>query len=164
MLAHSEHRQRPLRLVVVDDHDLTRHAVSSLLQRESPLLDVVATTGHAGAVLGLVRGAKADMVLLDLDLGNASGYELIPELRLIGVAVVVFTASDDPQDRVRAFRAGADAYVCKLAPAAEMVSAVLRIGSRCVCGRDNCHAAGGSPELEKRGEISTATIDFGFIK
>lgn len=164
MLAKSDHSPRPLRLVVVEDHDLTRHAVSSLLQREYPMLDVVAATGRADEVLRLVRRYVADLVLLDLDLGDASGFELIPELRLAGVAVVVLSASDDPQDRAGAFQAGVDGYVCKLSPAMDMISAVLRIGRSRACEQDNCHVSGGSSGLDKRGEISTTTMNSRFIE
>ena len=164
MLAHSESLPRPLRIVVVEDHALTRQAVAALLQKEYPLLEVVAATGRADEVLTLVRGHTADLVLLDLDLGDASGFELIPALRQAGVAVVVLTASDDPQDRAGAFRAGVEAYVCKLSPAVEIVTTVLQVGRSLAGRQDNCPIRRGSSGLGKKGEISTAAIDSGFIE
>ena len=94
---------RPRRVLVIDDHAPTLAAVSGLLQREYPDIEVVGTAGNGEAALQLVRDAGPDVVVLDLSLGDEYGLDLMPAIGSHpGVAVIILSSSDDPLERSRA--------------------------------------------------------------
>lgn len=116
----------PLRVVVVDDHGPTLTAVAALLDHEYPQIDVIGTARNGETAIRICREATPDVVVLDLDLGNEHGLDLMPKVGLDkGVDVVIFSASDDPEERRRAKAAGATAFVSKLSPITELVDAIL---------------------------------------
>lgn len=115
-------------MLIVDDHARTRGAVAALLQEEYPRIDVVGTAGDGNTALRQLRDAAPHVVLLDLDLGDEHGLDLMPAIsRHPGVAVVILSSSDDPLERIRALGAGAVAFVSKLSPAADLIAAILAV-------------------------------------
>ena len=132
------------RVLVVDDHAATLAAIAALLDRESPLIEVVGIARCSDGVMRVLREAAPDVVVLDLDLGGECGLDLLPMIHgHPGVAVIILTASDDPLDRARALAAGAAAFVSKLSPAAELIDAILAIGRK-VTGIGGLSQAGGT--------------------
>ena len=118
--------RKPRRVLIVDDHVPTLAAVTSLLEREYPRIEVIGAASNGDAALRLVREAQPDVVVLDLDLGNEYGLDLMPAIGgCQGAAVVILTSSDDPLERTRALAAGAAAFVSKLSPAVELIAAIL---------------------------------------
>jgi DNA-binding NarL/FixJ family response regulator len=111
--------ERPLRVLVVDDHSFYRAGLRSMLADEG--LDVMeARSGEAA--LEIVAAAAPDVVLMDLHMPGMSGVEATR--RLEGVPVVVLTASTDDRDVVEAVRAGARGYLLKDAAIEEIVASV----------------------------------------
>lgn len=114
------------RVLIVDDHAATVAAIEALLEREYPRIEVVGTASDGGAALRVIREIVPDVVVLDLNLGNECGLDLMPVIgRHPGIAVIILTASDDPRARARALAAGAAAFISKLSPAAELIAAIL---------------------------------------
>lgn len=114
------------RVLLVDDHALTLAAVEALLKREHPHIEVVATASDGATALRLIHEAVPDVVVLDLNIGDECGLDLMPAInRHPGIAVVILTASDDPLQRTRALATGAAAFISKLSPAAELIAAIL---------------------------------------
>lgn len=115
-------------VLVVDDHAPTLAAISTLLDFEKPDIEVVGTARDAVGALRLAHDIAPDVVVLDLDLDGENGLELIPTLTLkCGAAVIILTASNDPQKRRQGFAAGARAFVSKYAPSGELIAAVLAV-------------------------------------
>lgn len=104
-----------LKLLVVDDHALTREGMRlSLLKLQDSVC--VLEAGTADEALAVVRGhANLDLVLLDLELPGASGMSLLQKLRrdLNGVPVVVISGSDRPAVIKQALDLGATGYIPK---------------------------------------------------
>jgi DNA-binding NarL/FixJ family response regulator len=116
----------PTRVLVVDDHAPTRAAVATLLDGESPRIEVVGVAGCSEGAMRLLREAAPDVVVLDLDLEGKCSLDLLPLIRRNHLAaVVILTASNDPFAPSRALAAGAVAFVSKLSPAAELIDAIL---------------------------------------
>jgi DNA-binding NarL/FixJ family response regulator len=115
-----------VKVLVVDDHDVVRHGVASLLKDSSARVCGEAAT--ADEVLRQVRRLKPDVVLLDVRLGDRDGLELVKKIR--GAApdsrVVMFSAFDNPTYVARAVSAGAHDYVVKTASRAEILAAITR--------------------------------------
>lgn len=116
----------PVRVVLVDDHAPTLVAISRLLEKEHPRIEVVGVAKNGETVLRVTTEARPDVIVLDIDLDGENGLDLIPAIRSrLDVAVVIFTSSDDAEERCRARQVGVDAFVSKFAPAEELISAII---------------------------------------
>ncbi len=118
-----------IRVAIIDDHPVVAEGTAALLRRE-PDLEVVAQAASLGDALaaGLDRRETADVVLLDIRLGEDSG------LRFLAAAddppaVLVVTAYDYPQYAEAARRLGASGLVLKTAPVAELAAAIRRVAA-----------------------------------
>jgi two-component system, OmpR family, response regulator RegX3 len=115
------------RILVVEDEESFRDALSYMLRREGFEVDL-AETGPAA--LAQFERHGADLVLLDLMLPGLSGTEVFRTLRAgSGVPVIMLTAKDGEVDKVVGLELGADDYVTKPYSARELVArirAVLR--------------------------------------
>lgn len=119
---------RTRRALVVDDHARTLTAVAALLQQEFPYIDVVGTASNGNVALQIVRDTAPDVVVLDLELGDEYGLDLMPALtRFPGVEVIVLSSSDDLLTRKQALSKGARAFVSKFSPGEELIAAILAL-------------------------------------
>jgi DNA-binding NarL/FixJ family response regulator len=111
--AHPRRSTAAIQVLVVDDHDLFREGLISLLGAAG--LDVVAGAADVREALALVETHAPDVILMDLDLPGASGVEATRELcrRDVETRVVVLTVSADEADVVDAVLAGACGYILK---------------------------------------------------
>ena len=116
----------PLRVLIVEDHAPTRTAIALLLEREFPRMVVIGTAADGVTALRAVIDGAPEVVVLDLDLDGKDGLELIPAINR-DIAVIILTSSDDLTARPRALAAGATAFVSKLSPAQELISAILAV-------------------------------------
>jgi DNA-binding response OmpR family regulator len=116
------------RVVIIEDDDQVR----SLIEQELAFEGFSASAaGRAQHGLELVRRERPDLVLLDLNLPEASGFDLLRTLRQEGddVPVIVVSAREREADKVRALTLGADDYLTKPFGLSELVAwvrAVLR--------------------------------------
>jgi two-component system NarL family response regulator len=113
------------RILIVDDHPLTRTALAGLLSQNG--FDVVAQAGSGEEAIALARDLHPDLVLLDLSMPEMSGLEALPRVRQAapGAEVVVLTASEDEGSLLGAIRGGAAGYLLKSEPP-ERIVAFLR--------------------------------------
>jgi DNA-binding NarL/FixJ family response regulator len=112
--------------MVVDDHPIWRDGVArDLAERE---FEVVATAGDAAAAVRIAGTVRPDVVLMDLNLGSASGVDAIREITgaLPETRVLVLSASGEHADVLEAVKAGASGYLIKSASVQELVEAVSR--------------------------------------
>jgi DNA-binding NarL/FixJ family response regulator len=110
------------RILVVDDHPLTRDALSSLLAQGG--FDVVGEAPDGVEALELARELQPDLVLLDLSMPGLDGLAALPRLRAAapGCEVVVLTASGTEENLLAAIRGGAAGYLLKSEPPERIVS------------------------------------------
>lgn len=115
------------RVLVVDDDETIRLAVATALRAEGFITDVAADGVDLSERLSAFR---PDLVVLDWMMPGPSGIRLLPVVRAAGdTAVIMLTARDEVDDRLRGFAEGADDYVLKPFTMAELVAragAVLR--------------------------------------
>lgn len=102
-----------IKLVIIDDHTLFRTGLYELLTRRN--LDVVAMTGVAEEAVDLVVGAQADIVLLDLRMGETGGLDVLRQIRTVlpEQRVIILTTSIEEGDVLSALKFGADGYLLK---------------------------------------------------
>ena len=106
-----------MKALLVDDHPLILSALKSVIEGLGPHVQVDAVASAAAARQTLAADAGFDLVLLDLQLGDADGFELLAELRAAypALPVVVVSASDRSSDVLRAIDLGAMGFVPKRA-------------------------------------------------
>ncbi|OIH98713.1 DNA-binding response regulator [Curtobacterium sp. MCBA15_009] len=115
----------PARVLVVDDDDSIRTAVATTLRAEGFL---VAEAPDGRDVLEDLRRAAPDLVLLDWMMPGPSGILLAGRIRSASdAAVVMMTARDELDERLRGFAEGADDYVVKPFAMAELVARVTAV-------------------------------------
>lgn len=122
--------RNPIRVFLLDDHEVVRRGVHDLLDAE-PDIKVV---GEAGTVdHGLARGPalRPDVALLDVRLPDGDGITVCRELRarMPGLACLMLTSFDDDDALLDAVMAGAAGYVLKQIKGSDLVSAVRTVAS-----------------------------------
>jgi DNA-binding NarL/FixJ family response regulator len=114
--------------MVVDDHPMWRDAVVRDLTEAGH--EVVAAFGEGGQAVRLAPAVRPELVVLDLQLPDLSGVEVIRGLLAWNPAlhVLVLSASGEHQDVLDAIKAGAAGYLLKSAAREEFLEAVTRTG------------------------------------
>jgi two-component system, NarL family, response regulator NreC len=115
----------PLRIVLVDDHAVVRSGLRRVLE-EHEGWTVEAEAADLDRALRATLGYKPDILVLDINLGEQSSLESIPDFleRSPQTKIVVLTMQTDPGFARDALRAGASAYVLKEAAEEDLVAAV----------------------------------------
>jgi DNA-binding NarL/FixJ family response regulator len=104
-----------MRVLLVDDHPLILSALKAMMESIQPGVAVISLASGRAARELLAQDAAFDLVLLDLQLGDAVGFELLGEVRkrFPAIPVVVISASDRPSDVIQAIDLGAMGYLPK---------------------------------------------------
>lgn len=120
---------RPVTVLVADDHRLMREGTAALL-RADPRIEVVGMASNGREALTLVESRAPDVVLLDLEMPVLGGIETCATVRgrHPEVEVLILTVSENEPDVWAALRMGAAGYLLKDMPPAELVEAVLDAG------------------------------------
>ncbi|GAA1351664.1 response regulator transcription factor [Falsarthrobacter nasiphocae] len=155
----------PIRLLLADDQALVRGALAALLTLEEDI-EVVAEASRGDEVLGLVREARPDVALLDIEMPGIDGIEAAAQIRDAGLGcrVLIVTTFGRPGYLKRALAAGASGFMVKDAPAERLADAVRRVhrGLRVIDPQlaEASLFAGDSPLTERETEVLRAA-EFG---
>ena len=114
------------RVLVAEDHPEVAKAVCRLLALEC---DIVGHVEDGSAALEAAQRLQPDVIVIDLNLPHVNGLEACRQITQVNPAikVIVFTATNDPDVRERAFELGASAFVSKTAPDGNLLSTVKRL-------------------------------------
>ncbi|GAA2251737.1 response regulator transcription factor [Streptomyces amakusaensis] len=122
--------ERPIRVFLLDDHEVVRRGVHDLLGSE-PDIEVVgeASTGEQALVRG--PALRPDVAVLDIRLPDGDGITVCRELRsrLPGTACLMLTSFDDDDALLDAIMAGAAGYVLKQIKGSDLVTAVRTVAA-----------------------------------
>ena len=117
-----------IRVAVVDDHPLVREGTAAIIDRADDM-QIAGVAGSLDELRPLLDGS-VDVLLLDLRLGQESGFELLRDRGDSALpAVVCLTSYDYPQYADAAMRLGAAGFVVKTAPTSELLDAIRRAAS-----------------------------------
>jgi len=119
--------QTAIRILLVDDHQIFLTGLRLLIEKEPDMI-VVGTASNRAEALALMQ-EHPDIVLLDLDLGNESGIDFLPQLidPEEPPRVIIVTGVPDPELHLRAVRLGAMGVVLKLYSADLLVKAIRKV-------------------------------------
>jgi two-component system, NarL family, nitrate/nitrite response regulator NarL len=119
---------KPIRVLLIDDHVVMRMGLRMLIENQ-PGLRVVGEATDRGAAIHSAAREQPDIILLDLDLGDENGLDLLPELRTAakGARVIVLTGIRNPAEHRQAVRLGATGMVLKEQAVDTLVKAIERV-------------------------------------
>jgi len=117
------------RIIIVDDHEVVRLGLKSLLERH-PQFDIVGEAATAREALEQVSRQRPDVVLMDIRLPGMSGIEACEEItkNYPETKVVMLTSYAEDEMLFSAIRAGASGYVLKQIGGEDLVKAIESVG------------------------------------
>lgn len=121
--------ERPLTLLLVDDHEVVRQGLAALLGRRESF-QVVGEAGTVAEAIAAARRFRPDLVVMDVRLPDGSGIEACREIRaeLPDTRVVMLTSYPDEDAVMSAIIAGASGYILKQVRARDLVTALEAVG------------------------------------
>jgi DNA-binding NarL/FixJ family response regulator len=122
--------QEPIRVFLLDDHEIVRMGVRDLLEAE-PGITVIGEAGTAASALARIPALKPDVAILDIRLPDGDGVSVCRDLRskMPQLACLMLTSFSDDEALFDAIMAGAAGYVLKQIRGTDLVGAVRTIAS-----------------------------------
>lgn len=117
--------QKPIRVLLVDDHQTMLWGLAKLIEGEQPRMEVVGVARSCEEALAKTQQLIPDVILLDLDLGGKSALDILPALLSNSPSrVLVLTAEHAQATLDLAVLLGARGVMCKDAPAEQVLKAI----------------------------------------
>ena len=121
-----------IRVLLADDQTLVRAAFAMLVESAREM-EVVGQAGTGRETVELVRGARPDLVVMDIRMPDLDGIEatrlIAADDDLAGVRVLVLTTYDTDENIVEALRAGASGFLVKDTRPAELLDAIRTVAA-----------------------------------
>ncbi len=120
--------ERPIRVVLVDDHRSVLWGLEKLIDGDKPRMEVVGKATSCAGAMDVAGKTKPDVVVLDLDLGGENACEIIPALvNGCNTRVVVWTGMRDGKATEVSILRGACGLVHKEEPAETLLKAIEKV-------------------------------------
>jgi DNA-binding NarL/FixJ family response regulator len=116
------------KLIVVDDHPIVRRGLQQLIDTQ-PDLVLVGSAATSTEALDLVGQENPDLAIIDVNLSNGNGIELVKQLNAhhANLSVLMISMYDETLYAERALAAGAKGYIMKQASDEQMLQAIRRV-------------------------------------
>lgn len=120
--------ESPIRLLVVDDHNLFRRGLIALLSQD-PRFEVVGEAVDANDAQSATRKWQPDLVLLDNHMPGVQGVDAIAGLKEVApqVRIIMLTVSENVDDLADGLRAGAEGYLLKTIDTEDLCNSICRV-------------------------------------
>lgn len=117
-----------INVLIADDHDIVREGVKQIVSDTNDIV-IGAEARTGGEVLSEIRRGKWDVVILDLNLPDRAGLEVLSQLRTLAphIPVLIFSMHRDGSYVTRALKAGAAGYVSKDSAREHLVTAIRKV-------------------------------------
>lgn len=122
--------EKPIRVFLVDDHEVVRRGVAALLSAEDDI-EIAGEAGNAEQAMARIPAARPDVAVLDVRLPDGDGVSVCRELRsqMPDLACLMLTSYDDEDALFEAVMAGAAGYVLKQIHGSDLVGAVRTVAT-----------------------------------
>ena len=123
-------KQDWIKVLIVDDVSEVRQGLATMLKLAArnftPKIEVVGDAQNGSHAIEQAHMLHPDVVLMDLEMPVMDGYTATQHIKSTqpSISVVVLSIHSDPTSRQKAFQAGADAFIEKGAPLAELIQAI----------------------------------------
>jgi DNA-binding NarL/FixJ family response regulator len=123
-------RGHPIRVFLLDDHEVVRRGLRELLEDE-PDIEVVGEAESAAAALRRIPALRVEVAVLDARLGDGSGIEVCRAVRSRdeSIRAIILTSYDDDDALFAAIMAGAAGYVLKQIHGTDLVQGIRRVAA-----------------------------------
>ncbi|HTW21958.1 MAG TPA: response regulator transcription factor [Candidatus Baltobacteraceae bacterium] len=117
------------KILIVDDHEIVREGIRTLLGRARPQWVIVGEAGDAMEALAKVKILEPDIVILDITMPGVSGLEAAVRINKLGLhaKILIFTMHESDRLAKEVRDVGARGYVLKSQAARDLVQAIERI-------------------------------------
>ena len=121
---------RPITVFLLDDHELVRHGIRGLLERDGDIV-VIGESGSAVEAGRHIPALRPDVAILDVRLPDGTGVEVCRRVRAAdpSIAALMLTSYDEDESLFAAIMAGAAGYVLKQVKAADLADTVRRVAA-----------------------------------
>lgn len=131
----SEREPTGITILCVDDHPLLREGIAALI-RSQPDMNLVAEAASGREAIRLFRERRPDVTLMDLQLPDMSGIDVLIAIRTEApdARVVILTTFEGDTEIRRALKAGARGYLLKSLPPASLLECIRQVysGKKCI--------------------------------
>jgi two-component system, NarL family, response regulator DevR len=126
----AEARREPIRVFLLDDHEIVRRGLRELLESEGDI-EVIGEAGLAAVAARRIPALRPDVAVLDGRLPDGSGIDVCRDVRSFdpSIAVLILTSFDDDEALFTSIMAGAAGYVLKQIRGTDLVDAIRRVAA-----------------------------------
>lgn len=117
-----------IKVLIADDHDIVRQGIEKILSKSDDVV-VVSEASNGREVIELVKKTKIDVLLLDVEMPEKTGWEVLSELKVIKPNLPVIILSIFPEEHYgpRFIKAGAAGYLNKASKPATLLDAIRKV-------------------------------------
>jgi len=122
--------QRPIRVFLLDDHEVVRRGLVDLLESEDDI-EVVGEAGNVRDATARIPALRPDVAVLDARLPDGSGIDVCRDVRSVdpSIKALILTSYDDDEALFAAILAGASGYVLKQITGNDLIDGVRRVAA-----------------------------------
>ena len=130
----------PIRIILVDDHDLVRESWKSLLEKETGF-SVIAQCRNGSEAIQVAKELLPDIMLMDINMSPVNGFEATqkiseasPSVKIIGISI-----NNNPKYAMKIMALGARGFVTKTSAFSELKAAIHKVhnGEKYICNEIN---------------------------
>ena len=117
-----------IEVMIVDDHKMIREGLKQLLELDKTI-SVVGMAADGEECISLLKKKSVDVLLLDINMPNKNGLEILKEIKnlKISVKVIMLTVHNEVDYLLKTIEIGADGYILKDAGSAELIHAIQMV-------------------------------------
>lgn len=149
------------RILIVDDHEIVREGIRTLITRERPQWEICGEATNAQRAVEASRTSQPDVTILDVTMPGMSGLEVASTIFEIGSRVLIFTMHDSEHLAAEVSRAGAQGFVLKSQAGKDLIRAIERLlGGGTFFGSDpNPQEKSSSGSPDRSGTIPPTVVE-----